>query len=353
MARVEFCGVDCAAVDGHLVGVTSGTRVDVTTPRLPAQWKESVDAFVDHLSFESRRSKHTVRAYRSDVMSLAAHASRYGISMPSELTLEVLRSWLGAQAARNAARSTVARRAAAIRSFTAWLMATGVAITDPGQRLASPKVHRELPTILREDQVEAVLARMEGLATRPDQVEPDVDDDADQSDVARAVCLRDAAIFEVLYATAIRVSELCGLDKTDIDLERRTLRVLGKGDRERTVPFGAPAQKHLETWLTFGYPHFATTESNDALFLGVRGRRLDQRAARNAVNLATQGFTGIPTISPHGLRHTAATHVLEGGADLRIVQEFLGHATIATTQLYTHVSLERLRSVYEQAHPRA
>lgn len=330
---------------------------------LPPAWLAAIDEFCDHLQYESRRSDHTVRAYRTDIAGLAAHANRYGVVTPAELTLETLRSWLGAQAARSVARATLARRAAAVRTFTAWLMAVGVASSDPGQRLASPKVPRELPTVLREEQVEAVLNRSAqssaerandaSTVDRSSVVPHEVEEHTPERPTAIAARLRDAAILELLYATAVRVSELCGLDRCDVDFERRTIRVLGKGNKERVVPFGGPAQTSLELWLRFGYPILATTESNDALFLGIRGRRLDQRAARNAVNVATQGLEGVPKIAPHGLRHTAATHVLEGGADLRTVQELLGHATLATTQLYTHVSLERLRSVYEQAHPRA
>lgn len=326
------------------------------TPALPMRWQDAIDAFADHLEYESRRSSHTVRAYRTDVTGLAAHANRYGVTDPNALTLEVLRSWLAAQAARSAARSTLARRAAAIRTFTGWLVASGRATSDPGQRLASPKIPRELPTVLRRDQIDAVLDRAEGpeSATSTNDGTSDSDEPQKASNpIDQAVRVRDAAILELLYATAVRVSELVGLDRADVDFERRTVRVLGKGNKERVVPFGLPALEQLQAWLTCGYPHLVTTESDDALFLGIRGRRLDQRAARNAVNLATQGVSGVPKIAPHGLRHTAATHVLEGGADLRTVQELLGHATLATTQLYTHVSLERLRSVYEQAHPRA
>ncbi|MGA9147541.1 MAG: tyrosine recombinase XerC [Candidatus Nanopelagicales bacterium] len=324
-------------------GDQEGSLQSTAGPVLPVAWEVRIDDFAQHLRFGSRRSEHTVRAYVGDVRSLAAHANRYGVSDPSALTLETLRSWLGSLAARNAARSTVARHAAAARTFTAWLMTTGVASSDPGQRLSSPKIPRELPVILRIDQVEQVLTTAEARLPR------DAEANAKQS----AVHLRDAAVLEILYATAVRVSELCGLDLDDVDFSRRTIKVLGKGDKQRVVPFGAPAEAALELWLTHGRPILATTESNDALLLGARGGRLDQRAARRAVSVATQGIDGIPAMAPHGLRHTAATHVLEGGADLRTVQELLGHATLATTQLYTHVSLERLRSVYEQAHPRA
>lgn len=309
---------------------------------LPGPWESAVAAFAEYLAFEVRRSPNTIRAYVGDIRGLAAHATRYGITDPGELNLATLRSWLGSLAARSAARSSVARHAAAARAFTAWLLSTGVAKTDPGQRLASPKIPRELPTVLRRDQIQQVLDRVE-LPTSQDG----------EDEFVRAVHIRDAAILELLYASAVRVSELCGLDLADVDFQRRTIRVVGKGDKQRVVPFGAPAQEWLDAWLTDGRPVLVTAESNDALFLGLRGRRLDQRTARRAVSLATQGLPGVPTIAPHGLRHTAATHVLEGGADLRTVQELLGHATLATTQLYTHVSLERLRSVYEQAHPRA
>lgn len=327
--------------------------IAIRTP-LSSEWKHAIDGFANHLEFEDRRSLHTLRAYRADVDGLAAHATRYGVLGPNDLTLEILRSWLAAQSARGAARSTLARRAASVRAFTAWLLVTGVASVDPGQRLISPKVQRELPTILRREQVETVLDKL-GTTQAANAMEQEsaVPGGDGPNEKGEALRLRDVAILELLYATAIRVSELCGLNRTDINTERRTIQVLGKGNKERTVPFGIPAQAHLDAWLTSGYPILMTAESDDALFLGARGKRLNQRAARTAVNLATQGLEGIPKIAPHGLRHTAATHVLEGGADLRTVQEFLGHATLATTQLYTHVSLERLRSVYEQAHPRA
>jgi integrase/recombinase XerC len=167
------------------------------------------------------------------------------------------------------------------------------------------------------------------------------------------LALRDRLIVEMLYATGMRVSELCGLDIDDVDSTRRLLRVLGKGNKQRTVPFGQPAQDALTAWLTNGRPELATGESGAALLLGARGRRLDQRQARTVVHQTVAAVSGAPDIGPHGLRHSAATHLLEGGADLRIVQELLGHSTLATTQLYTHVTVARLRAVHDQAHPRA
>lgn len=203
---------------------------------------------------------------------------------------------------------------------------------DVGAQLASPKTVRELPTVLRVDQAEQLVQ-----APGP---EPD------------PVALRDRVVLELLYATGIRVSELCGLNIADLDRARRVVRVVGKGDKERAVPYGLPAEDALDDWLRRGRPQLATVHSGDALLLGARGGRLNPTTARRIVSHYARA-AGLPHITPHGLRHTAATHLVEGGADLRAVQELLGHASLATTQLYTHVSVERLRSVYQQAHPRA
>jgi integrase/recombinase XerC len=175
--------------------------------------------------------------------------------------------------------------------------------------------------------------------------------DGEPADVA--VALRDAAMLELLYATGIRVGELVGLDLDDLDAGRRIVRVLGKGNKERSVPVGVPAARAVEAWLREGRPLLITGESGGALFLGSRGRRIDQRAVRRLVHARLRGVADAPDLGPHGLRHSAATHLLEGGADLRTVQEILGHATLATTQIYTHVSVERLRATYDRAHPRA
>jgi integrase/recombinase XerC len=165
--------------------------------------------------------------------------------------------------------------------------------------------------------------------------------------------LRDRALLELLYASGARVSEICGLDVGDVDLERHTVRVIGKGDKERVVPIGVPAIHAVRDWLANGRPGLVTRASGPALLLGLRGGRLDPRTARRAVHARLRAVPGVPDLGPHGLRHSAATHLLEGGADLRTVQELLGHATLATTQIYTHVSIERLRATYERAHPRA
>lgn len=311
-----------------------------TTATLPPEWAVAVVGFCDYLKFEKRRSEHTVRAYRTDLRSLAEHSHRYAVDDPTDLSLSLLRSWLSAQTAR-CSRSTIARRAASARTFTSWMYASGFCVTDVGLRLASPRIPRALPTVLRQDQMTQVLDSAIAPAGPATSAE------------ANIVGMRDAAIMELLYGSALRVSELCGLDLDEIDFERRTVRVLGKGNKQRVVPMGGPSVRALLDWIRHGRPTWVTAESNDAVFLGHRGRRLDQRAARRVVTSVTEGISGVPKIAPHGLRHTAATHILEGGADLRTVQELLGHATLSTTQLYTHVSLDRLRSSYEQAHPRA
>jgi len=289
-----------------------------------------------HLVAERNLTPHTVRAYLGDVSGMLTHATRLGHTDVSTLDLHSLRSWLATQQTLGKARTTMARRATAARVFTAWLQRTGRTETDPGALLGSPKARRTLPPALRADEARALL---EAAATRADD--------------GSAVGLRDVAVLELLYATGIRVGELCGLDVDDLDHERRVVRVLGKGRKERSVPYGAPAERALGTWLRHGRPALAGADAWPALFLGSRGGRLDQRAVRGMVHARLADVPGAPDLGPHGLRHTAATHLLEGGADLRAVQELLGHASLATTQIYTHVTSERLRSAYRQAHPRA
>ena len=250
--------------------------------------------------------------------------------------MPLLRSWLAAQATAGAARTTLARRTSAVKTFTAWASRAGLMDGDPATRLQVPKARRTLPSVLREDQA---LDAMKAANSGAEQGDP--------------LALRDRLIVELLYATGIRVSELCGLDVDDVDSSRRLLRVLGKGNKQRTVPYGEPAQRALTAWLADGRPALATADSGPALLLGARGRRLDPRQARTVVHQTIAAVDGAPDIGPHGLRHSAATHLLEGGADLRVVQELLGHSTLATTQLYTHVTVARLRAVHDQAHPRA
>ncbi len=289
------------------------------------------ERFAEHLTLELDRSPHTVRAYDGDMASLLEHARRMGVTEARELDLVVLRSWLAKLLTTGASRATLARRGSTARTFTAWAHRVGLMPTDPGLLLASPKGHRTLPDVLRQDEA-AALVTVEG-------------DDPE--------ALRDRVALELLYATGVRVGELCGLDLDDVDSGRRVIRVLGKGRKERSVPYGVPAQRALDRWLDEGRPLWAGTQSAAALLLGARGGRVDPRTVRTVVHRRLAGVTGAPDLGPHGLRHTAATHLLEGGADLRSVQELLGHATLATTQIYTHVSIERLRTSYERAHPRA
>ena len=296
-----------------------------------------LEEFDTYLALERGRSDHTRRAYLGDLRSLFDFLGRrHPDAGLRALTLPVLRSWLAAQASAGAARTTLARRASAVKTFTAWAARRGLLDEDPSVRLQAPKARRTLPSVLRQDQaIDAMHAASAG---------------AEQND---PVALRDRLIVEMLYATGMRVSELCGLDVDDIDTSRRVVRVLGKGNKQRTVPYGAPAHTALMSWLADGRPALATSTSGPALLLGTRGGRLDPRQARTVVHQTVAAVGGAPDIGPHGLRHSAATHLLEGGADLRVVQELLGHSTLATTQLYTHVTVARLRAVHDQAHPRA
>lgn len=319
---------------------TVGTReAGERSSPLPIAFAEALAGFAAHVADERGRSPNTVRAYLADVRGLLVFTAHTGRTDLHDLDLAGLRAWLANLHARGQSRASIARRAAAARAFTAWCARRGLLDSDPGSRLASPRIQRRLPTVLDQGQA---LAVMESAAARVEQADED-------GSVAKAV--RDRCIVEVLYATGIRVAELCALDIDDLDWDRRTVRVLGKGSKERVVPFGLPAAEALQAWLQ-ARGAFTTANSGRALLLGARGGRIDQRAVRDVVGRATV-VAGVPRLAPHGLRHTAATHVLEGGADLRAVQELLGHASLATTQRYTHVSAERLRQVFVQAHPRA
>lgn len=308
---------------------------DPPEQELPPALADALEAFGLHLVAERGRSPHTVRAYRADLRSLLQHVAARGVTTPDRIDLAALRSWLGSLASAGQARGSVARRSASARTFTAWLRRTGLAPVDAGARLRAPRASRTLPGVLRADQAAE-------LMTVAGQDRPEGD----------PLALRDAAMLELLYATGIRVSELCGLDQGDVDHARRTLRVLGKGGKERVVPFGLPALDALRDWERHGRPVLVRPGS-PALFLGRRGGRVDPRQVREVVYRGLGRVEGAPAMGPHGLRHSAATHLLDGGADLRSVQELLGHATLTSTQIYTHVSIERLRSSYRQAHPRA
>jgi integrase/recombinase XerC len=295
-----------------------------------------VDEFARHLRAERGRSVHTQRAYLGDVHALAAFAATRGVNRPDALTLPLLRSFLAAQTSDGLSRATIARRAAATRTFCGWATRAGIMARDPALRLAAPRRDRTLPGVLAQREAADLL-----------------DVAAVASDDGDPIHQRDRVALELLYASGIRVGELVGLDIDDVDLERRVLTVIGKGDKQRVVPFGVPAASALVTWLGQGRPRLVGELSGSALLLGRRGRRADQRQVREAVHRLLAHVPDAQDMGPHGLRHSAATHLLEGGADLRALQELLGHATLATTQIYTHVSVERLKATYEQAHPRA
>jgi integrase/recombinase XerC len=277
-----------------------------------------------------------VRAYVRDVVSFLDDLGVHDDAALPTVALADLRAWLGVLSRRGAARSTVARTSASLRTFFGWLERTGRISTDPSLRLTAPRRHRTLPPVLAQRSAAALL---DVAAVAADDDDP--------------VHLRDRAALELLYATGIRVGELVGLDVDDVDRTTNVLRVVGKGDKERRVPFGIPARDAVDAWLVRGRPRLAGPSSGPALLLGRRGRRADQRQIRQVVHTLLTHVPDAPDLGPHGLRHSAATHLLEGGADLRMVQELLGHASLATTQIYTHVSVDRLKRSYAQAHPRA
>lgn len=307
------------------------------TDSLPPHLGVHVEEFAEHLRLGRERSEHTIRAYVADARSLLAHlvASSPDATI-ADLDLRTVRSWLAAHSSAGSARTSMARRTSSARTFGTWLERAGAVTVAPSERLAAPKSHRTLPGVLRHSQAAQALDAAEVGAAEFDPI-----------------ALRDRLVVELLYATGVRVGELCGLDVDDVDTDRRLIRVLGKGNKERSAPYGVPAAQAVENWLVGGRPELANDRSGAALLLGRRGGRLDQRQARTAVHSVLDAVPGVPSLGPHGLRHTAATHLLEGGADLRVVQELLGHASAATTQIYTHVSVERLRAVHDQAHPRA
>jgi len=291
--------------------------------------------YEEHLAMVRNLSDNSIRGYVGDLESFLAHMEKLNVPEFKDLTIEHIRSWLANLQTTGVARSTLTRRIVSIRAFTNWAATNGWLSSDLGANLAIPKAHRTLPEILNVDEAVQVIKALEVKA----------------GEEVNAINLRDLAMLEVLYASGIRVSELCGLNLGDIDQSRNTLSVIGKGDRQRVAPLGIPAVKALQNYLSNGRGEFLNNKSADAVFLGSRGKRIDQRTVREVVYEAMKAVGA--TMGPHGLRHSVATHLLEGGADLRTVQEILGHASLATTQIYTHVSPERLQSAYKQAHPRA
>lgn len=299
---------------------------------LPPGWQGLLDEYASHLDAERGLSAHTVRAYLTDLRELARHAD----VGPARITLSRLRGWLAAMGDDGAATSTVQRRVASVRGFFTWAVAEGLLGENPAARLQAPKKQRRLPKV---PTVPAVAETMNAAAARAGE-----EDDP--------VAIRDLALVELLYSSGLRVSEACALTLGDVDRERRSITVLGKGGKQRTVPLGSPALAAIDRWLTVRR-QFVTVKSPDTVFLGVQGGPLDPRVARRVVHTATGAAGPQAEVGPHGLRHAMATHLIEGGADLRSVQEMLGHSSVATTQLYTHVTSERLRRAFRDAHPRA
>jgi integrase/recombinase XerC len=308
----------------------------VVTQDLPAALASAALGFSRYLEGERARSAHTVRAYLSDVQSLLAFADSDGVTDLRGIELSTLRRWLGAQSESGKSRSTLARRAATARAFTAWAVREELLDADPALRLKAPKLEKSLPGVLHQQQVLRILGKLEMAAAG-----------------GQPLALRNRAMVELLYASGIRVGELAGMDVDDLDPDRRTLRVIGKGNKERTVPYGLPAALAVDDWLRRGRPGLVAESSGPALFLGTRGKRVDQRQVRAVVRELLDALGDTAATGPHAFRHSAATHLLDGGADLRAVQEILGHSSLATTQIYTHVSVDRLRQSYQQAHPRA
>lgn len=280
-------------------------------------------------------SAHTVKGYRTDVSELFGYLQQLKLDSPQQLSLEHLRDWLYEISESGLAKSSLARKSASVRSFTAWAFKHELLETDPGLRLRTPKASRHLPKVVGRESIDQIFKILESMAT------------ADNPGG-----LRDRLTVELLYASGARVSEIAGLNLTDIDYSRNLLRVLGKGGKQRMVPFGSPAREALDAWIRFGRDKYATDKSGEALLLNSRGSRVGVRQIYSLVaGLLAETPTG--AAGPHALRHSAATHLLDGGADLRAVQELLGHASLGTTQIYTHVSIERLKEGYKVAHPRA
>jgi integrase/recombinase XerC len=294
----------------------------------------AIDAFSRYLSAERGFSVNTVRSYRADLASLREFAASRGVERSQGLSLDLLRDWLWQATQDGLAKATLARRSAAARAFSAWL-AKQEGTADEAVRLKSPKPDRSLPRVLTRQQLEGILKSLQVRAATGD---PNA--------------IRDLCVTELLYASALRVSELVGLDVDSVDLGRLTVRVLGKGSKERVVPFGVPAKDAIVAYLEHARG-LLLREQTSALFLGAQGRRLGSRTVYRLVSGLLDEIPGGGPSGPHALRHTAATHLLDGGADLRAVQELLGPASLGTTQIYTHVSMERLKDSYRSAHPRA
>jgi integrase/recombinase XerC len=297
--------------------------------------ERAIAGFGDYLDAGRGYSANTVKAYLTDVNDLALYLKKHAVDDVEDLNLEHLRDWLWQGTQQGLTKTTIARKSAAVRSFTAWALKNNISNSDPGLRLRSPKASRTLPKVVSRESLAMVFDALTVKAT-PDNPQG----------------VRDLVVVELLYASGARVSELVGLDLESIDYSRNIVRVMGKGSKERMIPFGQPARDALDLWIRTARPMLESEASGKALLLNSRGRRI---GVRQVYGLVATLLDATPTgaVGPHSLRHSAATHLLDGGADLRAVQELLGHASLGTTQIYTHVSIERLRDGYKNAHPRA
>ncbi|MFP1703288.1 tyrosine recombinase XerC [Gardnerella vaginalis] len=321
--------------------------------------------YIDYLRSNKGLGSRTLRAYRVDVLQCLEWCGVNDLSDLNSVSTSVLRQWMY-WLNKNHARSSLARKVVAVRGFFAWVTHVGLISANPAQILNTPKIVNELPTVLDESQAEKLLDcaedRSEDYAVDKSPATEHQENTPLKSQIKSqiktkqeyAIALRNAAILELLYATGMRVGELTGLNVQDMDFENHTVKVTGKGNKQRVVPFGVPAAKACKKWLDCGRNALQekSAASSQALFLGVRAKRIDQRVVRDIVHAAAAA-ANVPDVAPHALRHSAATHMLNGGADLREVQELLGHSSLNTTQRYTHVSIQALKQRYSQAFPRA
>ena len=298
--------------------------------------RRALALYLDEVALSRTLSENTLKAYSSDIAQFVDFAESERVTSALECDLELARSWVWSQAEAGVAGATLRRKVSALKRFSAWLVGAGHTKGDIAGRLRTPATSSSLPRVMGRAQMEEIL---QGLITR--------------ADTEDSVALRDWAIVEVLYATALRVSELVGLRVDNLSMAERTLRVVGKGNKERVVPFGIPAERALRRYLDAGRPALLAGGNSVQVFVSSTGKALGPRTVYQVVAALLSQYPGSGPVGPHTLRHTAATHLLDGGADLRSVQELLGHASLGTTQIYTHVSTERLTAAYQQAHPRA
>lgn len=315
---------------------------------ISSQDAELIEEYCHYLAHEKNRSEHTIRSYRSDLTGLASDLQSASSrekdqsSIFRHITLDDLRNWLAQLTRHGISRTTLARKTTSVRQFMAWLVRQGTREDDPAARLVASKKASHLPDTLSQAQIRQALEDLQAKASTEDGTSGD------------PMALRNLAMVEVLYSTGIRVAELEGLDVDDVDFSRSMIKVTGKGNKQRVVPLTRPAVQALDAWLQRGRAQMLSeNQHTPAVFLGVRGKRIGARQIREVVNEVLRALGSTSASGVHVLRHTAATHLLDGGADLRSVQELLGHESLQTTQLYTHVSIDRLRQGYNQAHPRA